>query len=69
MNVLDRSIADLDDDARVLESLVNLLKSSGRSAASYEFAEQFLTLGAPSRTSYIIMDQGRRGGGPPDGKA
>jgi FixJ family two-component response regulator len=56
MNVLDRSIAVIDDDLRVLESLVNLLASFGYKAESYESAEQFLGSGALSLTSCIISD-------------
>ena len=56
MNVLDRSIAVIDDDLRVLESLVNLLRSFGYSAESYPSAEQFLGSGALARTSCIITD-------------
>jgi len=56
MNVQGRTIAVIDDDLRVLESLVNLLASFGYSAESYQSAEQFLESGAPSRTSCIITD-------------
>ena len=56
MNVLDRRIAVIDDDPRVLESLVNLLASFGYNAESFNSAEQFLTSGALSRTSCIITD-------------
>jgi FixJ family two-component response regulator len=56
MNVLDRRIAVIDDDLRVLESLVNLLRSFGYSAESYKSAEQFLESGSLSRTSCIVTD-------------
>jgi FixJ family two-component response regulator len=56
MNVLDRRIAVIDDDLRVLESLVNLLRSFGYSAESYKSAEEFLESGALSRTSCIVTD-------------
>jgi FixJ family two-component response regulator len=56
MNVLDRSIAVIDDDLRVLESLVNLLRSFGYSAESYQSAEEFLESGTLFRTSCIITD-------------
>jgi FixJ family two-component response regulator len=56
MNVQGRTIAVIDDDLRVLESLVNLLTSFGYSAESYQSAEQFLTSGALSRTSCIVTD-------------
>jgi len=56
MNVQGRTIAVIDDDLRVLESLVNLLASSGYKAESYASAEQFLTSGGLSRTRCIITD-------------
>jgi FixJ family two-component response regulator len=56
MNVLDRSIAVIDDDLRVLESLVNLLRSFGYSAESYKSAEQFLESCTLSRTCCIVTD-------------
>jgi len=56
VNVLDRSIAVIDDDLRVLESLVNLLASFGYKAESYNSAEQYLASGTLSQTSCIITD-------------
>src|SRR3984957_17601477 len=56
MNVLDRRIAVIDDDLRVLESLVNLLASFGYKAESYQSAEQFLESGTLARTSCIVTD-------------
>jgi|ERR1700677_2835511 FixJ family two-component response regulator len=56
MSVQARTIAVIDDDPRVLESLVNLLSSFGYSAHSYKSAEQFLESNALSRTSCIITD-------------
>ena len=56
MNLQGRTIAVIDDDLRVLESLVNLLASFGYKAESYASAEQFLTSGGLSRTSCIITD-------------
>jgi FixJ family two-component response regulator len=50
------TIAVIDDDSRVLESLVNLLASFGYKAESYNSAEQFLGSGALSRTNCIITD-------------
>ncbi|WP_263351522.1 response regulator transcription factor [Acidicapsa acidisoli] len=50
------SIAVIDDDPRVLESLANLLSSFGYSAQTYESAEQFLTSGTLSQTNCIISD-------------
>ena len=56
MSMQSCTIAVIDDDLRVLESLVNLLRSFGYSAGSYQSAEQFLGSGALSRTSCIITD-------------
>ena len=56
MNVLDRRIAVIDDDLRVLESLVNLLASFGYEAESYKSAEEFLASGNLSQTSCIVTD-------------
>jgi FixJ family two-component response regulator len=56
MNVLDRKIAVIDDDLRVLESLVNLLASFGYEAESYKSAEEFLASGNLSQTSCIVTD-------------
>ena len=56
MNVLDRRIAVIDDDLRVLESLVNLLASFGYKAESYKSAEQFLESGTLSRACCIVTD-------------
>jgi FixJ family two-component response regulator len=56
MNVQERMIAVIDDDLRVLESLVNLLASFGYKAESYNSAEQFLECDTLSRTSCIVTD-------------
>ena len=56
MNLQPRTIAVIDDDLRVLESLVNLLASFGYEAKSYISAEQFLESGGLSRTTCIITD-------------
>jgi FixJ family two-component response regulator len=56
MTVSDRTIAVIDDDLRVLESLVNLLASFGYKAESYKSAEQFLGSGTLSQTSCIVTD-------------
>ena len=56
MNVKRRTVAVIDDDLRVLESLANLLASFGYKAESYKSAEQFLTSFAPSRLCCIITD-------------
>jgi FixJ family two-component response regulator len=42
MGELARTIAVIDDDLRVVESIVNLLASYGYSAEGYDSAEQFL---------------------------
>jgi FixJ family two-component response regulator len=56
MNVQAYTIAVIDDDPRVLESLVNLLSSFGYRAESYNSAEQFLESGTLSRISCIVSD-------------
>jgi FixJ family two-component response regulator len=56
MSVRGRAIAVIDDDLRVLESLVNLLASFGYNAESYKSAEQFLTSGTLCQTCCIITD-------------
>jgi FixJ family two-component response regulator len=56
MNGLDRKIAVIDDDLRVLESLVNLLASFGYEAESYKSAEEFLASGNLSQISCIVTD-------------
>ena len=60
MDAQVRTIAVVDDDLRVLESLVNLLASSGYKAESYCSAEQFLGSGGLSHTSCIITDMEMR---------
>jgi FixJ family two-component response regulator len=56
VNVQTRTIAVIDDDLRVLESLVNLLASFGYKADSYKSAEQFLGSGALGKTNCIVTD-------------
>jgi FixJ family two-component response regulator len=56
MNVRPRTIAVIDDDPRVCESLVNLLASYGYKAESYLSAEYFLGSGGLSRSCCIIAD-------------
>jgi FixJ family two-component response regulator len=56
MNVQARMIAVIDDDPRVLESLLNYLASCGFKAESYLSAEQFLGSGAISNCMCIIAD-------------
>jgi FixJ family two-component response regulator len=56
MNVQARTIAVIDDDARVLESLLNYLASCGYPAESHLSAEQFLGSGGLSRCMCVIAD-------------
>jgi FixJ family two-component response regulator len=56
MNVQARTIAVIDDDPRVLESLLNFLASCGYKAESYLSAEHFLGSGGLSRCMCIIAD-------------
>jgi FixJ family two-component response regulator len=56
MNLQARTIAVIDDDPRVLESLLNFLASCGYKAESYLSAEQFLGSGALSRCMCIVAD-------------
>ena len=56
MNVQAGTIAVIDDDPRVLESLLNFLNSCGYKAESYLSAEQFLGSGGLSRSMCIIAD-------------
>jgi FixJ family two-component response regulator len=56
MNAHVGTIAVIDDDLRVLESLVNLLASFGYRAESYNSAENFLKSGALVRTCCIVTD-------------
>ena len=56
MNMPACTIAVIDDDPLVLESLVNLLSSFGYSAESYKSAEQFLESGTLPQTGCIISD-------------
>lgn len=56
MHALDRTIAVIDDDLRVLESLVNLLASFGYKAKSFRSAEQFLESHALCQISCIVTD-------------
>jgi FixJ family two-component response regulator len=56
MNVQIRTIAVIDDDLRVLESLANLLTSFGYKADSYISAEQFLGSDGVAKSCCIITD-------------
>ena len=56
MGIKARTIAVIDDDLRVLESLINLLASCGYQAEGYSSAEQFLGLGGLQKSSCVITD-------------
>jgi FixJ family two-component response regulator len=55
-----RTIAVVDDDLRVLESLQNLLASCGHRVITYSSAEMFLASNALCQTDCIIADVGMR---------
>lgn len=50
------TIAVIDDDLRVLESLINLLASCGYKAEGYCSAEEFLESGGLQKSSCVITD-------------
>lgn len=56
MAIQARTIAVVDDDLRVLESLINLLASCGYKAEGYCSAEEFLESGGLQKSSCIITD-------------
>jgi FixJ family two-component response regulator len=56
MGKLAHTIAVIDDDLRVVESIVNLLSSCGYRAEGYRSAEQFLGVEGLSKSSCIITD-------------
>jgi len=56
MNARANTVAIIDDDFRVVESLVNLLSSFGYKAESYASAEQFLASGHLVESCCIITD-------------
>jgi FixJ family two-component response regulator len=56
MLIQARTIAVIDDDPRVLESLINLLASCGYQAEGYYSAEQFLDTGGLQKSSCVITD-------------
>jgi FixJ family two-component response regulator len=60
MNVHAGTVAIIDDDSRVLESLINLLSSFGYKAESYTSAEQFLESGCLAEICCIITDVAMR---------
>jgi FixJ family two-component response regulator len=56
MGIRARTIAVIDDDLRVLESLINLLASCGYQAEGYCSAEQFLGSGGLQKSLCVITD-------------
>lgn len=56
MGIQARAIAVIDDDLRVLESLINLLASYGYKAEGYCSAEQFIDLDGLQKSSCVITD-------------
>ena len=55
-----RTIAVVDDDLRVLESLQNLLASCGHRVITYSSAEMFLASDGVSQAGCIIAGVGMR---------
>jgi FixJ family two-component response regulator len=56
MGMQARTIAVVDDDLRVLESLINLLASCGYKAEGYCSAEEFLASDGLQKSSCVITD-------------
>ena len=56
MGMQVRTIAVIDDDLRVLESLINLLASCGYKAEGYCSAEEFLESGGLQKSCCVITD-------------
>ena len=56
MGMQARTIAVIDDDVRVLDSLMNLLASCGYKAEGYCSAEEFLESGGLEKSSCVITD-------------
>ena len=56
MGMQARTIAVVDDDKRVIESLINLLASCGYKAEGYSSAEEFLESGGLQKSSCVITD-------------
>jgi FixJ family two-component response regulator len=56
MGMQARTIAVVDDDLRVLESLINLLASCGYKAECYCSGEEFLESGGLQKSSCVITD-------------
>jgi FixJ family two-component response regulator len=60
MDMQARTIAVIDDDPRVLQSLINLLASCGYKAEGYHSAEDFLESGGLQKSSCVITDMEMR---------
>jgi FixJ family two-component response regulator len=56
MGMQARTIAVIDDDSRVLESLINLLASCGYETEGYSSAEEFLESGGLQKSYCVITD-------------
>ena len=56
MGMQARTIAVVDDDKRVIESLINLLASCGYKAEGYSSAEEFLESGGLQKSACVITD-------------
>jgi FixJ family two-component response regulator len=56
MGMQSCTIAVIDDDLRVLDSLINLLTSCGYQAEGYGCAEEFLDSGGLQKSSCVITD-------------
>ena len=56
MGMQARTIAVVDDDLRVVESLINLLASCGFKAEGYCSAEDFIESGGLQKSSCVITD-------------
>jgi FixJ family two-component response regulator len=56
MGMQARTIAVIDDDLRVLESLINLLASCGYKAEGYCSAQEFLESDGLQKSSCVITD-------------
>jgi FixJ family two-component response regulator len=56
MGMQTRTIAVIDDDLRVLESLINLLASCGYEAEGYSSAVEFLESGGLQKSCCVITD-------------
>jgi len=56
MSMKTGTIAVIDDDLRVLESLINFLASCGYEAEGFCSAEEFIELGGPQKSSCVITD-------------